>query len=69
MFSELGDGGLTDVAVATIDSGDTIHGFHILYGVVERYLKEEEPPGSLRIIRWFKSAVIFASLEVVLRVD
>jgi len=66
-FFKLGDGGFTDIAVATISNADIIRGFHELYGIFECYLKEEakpEPHG-LKFVRWIKSATVFVSLEVV----
>lgn len=70
VFFKLGDAGFTDVAVAIIDSTDLIHGFHELYGIIERRLADDnddkhEDDDGLQFVRWIKSATRFVSLEVV----
>jgi hypothetical protein len=56
---------VTDVAVAQLESGDLVHGFHELYVLIERYIKEElsgDMEGS-RYVRWLKSGSKFIGLE------
>jgi hypothetical protein len=65
VFFKLGESGFTDVAVATLDNTDLIHGFHELYGIIERYLAAQslKSPAGLKFVRWDKATVQSISLE------
>lgn len=63
-FFTVGSEGVKDVAVAQLDSADAIHGFHELYGIIDRYLKDDpEPSEGSKYLRWAKSAAKVISLE------
>ncbi len=66
VFFRVKDKNIEDVAVAQLDSADLIHGFRELYGVIERYIKENlhKPPGeAMKNLRWFKGGTMFMSIE------
>jgi hypothetical protein len=64
-FFRLGNGSLKDVAVAQLSSPDLLHGFHELYGVIDRYVKNVPDPGAgSKYLRWLGSSAKFLSVEV-----
>ncbi len=65
VFFKLSTDGFKDIAVAQLDSANLLHGFHELYGVIERYLQSspETPKTESRALRWIKSGSKFLSFE------
>ena len=64
VFFRLGVQGVTDVAVAQLDSADLMHGVLELYGVIQRYLEgAQEPESGRKHIRWMKSAAGTVTME------
>jgi hypothetical protein len=57
---------IEDIAIAQLDNADLIHGFHELYGAIERYIQAGEPTiaGQPRAMRWLKSSGKFIGLEI-----
>ncbi|GIL05786.1 MAG: hypothetical protein BroJett031_23060 [Betaproteobacteria bacterium] len=57
---------IEDVAIAQLDNADLVHGFHELYGVIERYIKNDVNQMSmgLRSLKWIKSGASLVTLEV-----
>lgn len=66
VFFNLGENGFKDVAVAQLDSADLIHGFHELYGVIERYIQNDISQDSVdtRSLRWIESATNITSVAM-----
>lgn len=54
-----------DVALAQLENADLVHGFHELYGLIERYIKQEltDSASGSRYVRWLKSGSRFIGLE------
>jgi len=57
---------VTDIRVAQFEGSDLIHGFHELYGAIERYKNEDlgGAAGQSKYVQWFVSGVKFVSIEV-----
>jgi hypothetical protein len=66
VFFKLSKDKIEDVAIAQLDNADLVHGFHELYGVIERYIETEVNQDStgLRSLRWLKSGTRVLALEV-----
>jgi hypothetical protein len=68
VFFRLKKDKIQDVAVAQLDSGDLVHGFHELHSVVERYIEADlDGAGAgagVRYLRWLKSSRQFIALEL-----
>jgi hypothetical protein len=60
-FFRLSKKGVTDVAVAGLDSSDLIHCFNELYGTVEEYLAGAAAQG--KYLRWAKSSAKWVATE------
>lgn len=65
VFFRVQDDGIHDIAVAQLESADLIHGFHELYGHIERYIRDDlgTQPKESRYVRWLKSSAKFVSIE------
>jgi len=66
VFFRVKEDHVEDVAVAQLESSDLVHGFHELYAVIERYIRQDLlPQGTTpRYIRWMKSSSKFIGLEM-----
>ena len=66
IFFKLSKGKIGDVAIAQLDNADLVHGFHELYGVIERYIETEVNQDSTALcsLRWLKSGARLIALEV-----
>lgn len=66
VFFNLGENGFKDIAVAQLDSADLIHGFHELYGVIERYIQNDvsQAAADTSSLRWIKSATNITSVAL-----
>jgi len=64
VFCRLAEGQLRDIAVAQLDHADLIHGFHELYGVIDRYIASQaDKTDGLRSVKWLKSGARFVAEE------
>ena len=64
VFCRLAEGQLRDIAVAQLDHADLIHGFHELYGVIDRYIANQaDKTDGLRSVKWLKSGARFIAEE------
>ena len=65
-FFRVKNGNIDDVSVAQLDSADLVHGFHELYGVIERFVAADTSriSDSLKSLKWLKSGGGFITLEV-----
>lgn len=56
---------IEDFKVAELQSSSYIHGFHELYGVIERYIEEDliSQTESSKYLRWLKGSAKFISIE------
>lgn len=66
VFFKCGREGIEDVAVAQLDSADILHGFHELYGVIQRYINNDanEAAKGHPSLKWLKSGGRFIAKEV-----
>lgn len=66
VFFKLKNDKIADVAIAQLDSADLLHGFHELYGVVERYIdaNTNELSFSVRSLKLIKGGTGFVGIEV-----
>ncbi len=67
VFFRMDQGSCTDISVAQLDSADLVHGFHELYGIVEKY--PIDGPNALvrgcQALKWLRSGAKFVSVEAV----
>jgi hypothetical protein len=66
VFFKLEKDRIEDVAVAQLDNANLLHGFHELYGVIERFIETvmNESAIGLRSLKWLRSGGRFIALEV-----
>jgi hypothetical protein len=66
VFFKLKEDRIEQVAIAQLDHTNLIHGFHELYGVIERYIKTDanEAGFGSRSLKWLKSSSGFVALGV-----
>ncbi len=66
VFFKFNSDKIEDVFIAQLDNANLIHGFHELYGVVERYIASDagEVGIGLRSLKWLKGGSEFIALEV-----
>lgn len=65
VFFRVQEDGIHDIAVAQLESADLIHGFHELYGHMERYIRDDlgTQPKESRYVIWLKSSAKFVGFE------
>lgn len=65
VFFKLKPDGISEVAVAQLDSADLLHGFHELYAVIQRYMEADANSAGdgLRSLKWLKAGGRLVAVE------
>lgn len=65
VFFRLREDKVEDVTIAQLESANLIHGFHELYGIIERYISEHlaDMPAEPKYLRLIKSGTQFIAIE------
>ncbi len=65
VFFKFSDGNIHDIRIAQLENANLLHGFHELYGAIERYLGDKltDEVARPKYVRWIKSTGKFIAAE------